>query len=181
MPGIGRPKRISREVLGEAATELFLERGYAAVSVDDIAKTAGVSRATFFNYFSAKVDVLFVEIDAALDELERLRSSGMRIDQAVALIAAEADSRDVPLIARQAVAMGAQNDVVDAMPARIWRLRELVGSSIPDVSWQWAVAGAIAYGAYVWAQDPSTGLDQSISKQISHLFLAPETVSIFVR
>jgi AcrR family transcriptional regulator len=40
------------------AMDLFVERGYAAVSVDDIADAAGVSARTFYRYFTAKEDVL---------------------------------------------------------------------------------------------------------------------------
>jgi AcrR family transcriptional regulator len=40
------------------AMDLFVERGYADVSVDDIAEAAGVSARTFYRYFTAKEDVL---------------------------------------------------------------------------------------------------------------------------
>jgi AcrR family transcriptional regulator len=42
-----------------AAVELFLERGYDAVSVDDIAAAANVSHSTFFNYFTTKEAAVF--------------------------------------------------------------------------------------------------------------------------
>ena len=45
----GRPRASSREVLAEAACELFLEKGYDATSVADITTRAGVSRSSFFN------------------------------------------------------------------------------------------------------------------------------------
>lgn len=66
----GRPRAASREILEEAACELFLERGYAATSVADITQRAGVSRATFFNYVPAKSDLLWTSIDDALARLE---------------------------------------------------------------------------------------------------------------
>jgi AcrR family transcriptional regulator len=40
------------------AMDLFVARGYANVSVDDIAEAAGVSTRTFYRYFTAKEDVL---------------------------------------------------------------------------------------------------------------------------
>ncbi len=72
---VGRPPAASREILEEAACELFLEQGYAATSVADITQRAGVSRATFFNYIPTKSDLLWTSVDDALDtlaaELER--------------------------------------------------------------------------------------------------------------
>ncbi|WP_295120847.1 TetR/AcrR family transcriptional regulator [uncultured Leifsonia sp.] len=62
----GRPRASSRGMLAEAAAELFLEQTYAGTTVDDIARRAGVSRATFFNYFSSKSDLLWLEVDESL-------------------------------------------------------------------------------------------------------------------
>lgn len=67
----GRPPAASRELLQEAAFELFLEQGYAGTTVEHITRRAGVSRNTFFNYFSAKGDVFWVELDESLAELEQ--------------------------------------------------------------------------------------------------------------
>ncbi len=65
----GRPRAVSREILEEAACDLFLEQGYAATSVADITQRAGVSRATFFNYVPTKSDLLWTSIDDALERL----------------------------------------------------------------------------------------------------------------
>jgi AcrR family transcriptional regulator len=45
--------------LQEAAVTLFLERGYADVTVAQIAELAGVTKRTFFNHFADKREVLF--------------------------------------------------------------------------------------------------------------------------
>ncbi|MFD5214719.1 TetR/AcrR family transcriptional regulator [Microbacterium sp. NPDC058345] len=63
----GRPKASSRETLAEAACELFLEQGYEETSIADIARRAGVSRSSFFNYFSSKSDVLWSGLDARIE------------------------------------------------------------------------------------------------------------------
>ncbi|MBX0298554.1 TetR/AcrR family transcriptional regulator [Cryobacterium sp. 1639] len=66
---VGRPRGSSRAMLEEAAAELFLEQTYAKTTVGDIARRAGVSRNTFFNYFTAKSDLLWVDVDDGLATL----------------------------------------------------------------------------------------------------------------
>ncbi|WP_320781538.1 helix-turn-helix domain-containing protein [Streptomyces sp. CRN 30] len=51
-------RRQTRTAITEAAVGLATERGAAAVTADEIAAAAGVSRRTFFNYFHAKEDAL---------------------------------------------------------------------------------------------------------------------------
>lgn len=51
-------KRRTRLALAEAAVDLFTERGYDKVSMDDVATAAGVSRRTAFRYFGSKADLV---------------------------------------------------------------------------------------------------------------------------
>ncbi len=44
--------------LADAAIEVFEEQGFHPAQVGDIAERAGVSRATFYNYFSSKEELL---------------------------------------------------------------------------------------------------------------------------
>ncbi|MEW5852392.1 MAG: TetR family transcriptional regulator [Myxococcota bacterium] len=57
---------MARAAIQQHAMRLFLKRGYAAVTADEIADAANVSRSTFFRYFPTKDDVV---VRDAFDEL----------------------------------------------------------------------------------------------------------------
>jgi AcrR family transcriptional regulator len=52
-------KRETWRLVHGTALRLMTERGFDAVSVDDIVAAAGISRRTFFNYFAGKESVVF--------------------------------------------------------------------------------------------------------------------------
>lgn len=54
-----RKKEMTRQAISNVATRLFVERGFDAVSVADIADEADVARKTVFNYFPRKEDLVF--------------------------------------------------------------------------------------------------------------------------
>ena len=64
-----RKKRATRETILVQAMALFTEHGYDAVTVADVARAAGVSEKTVFNYFPAKEDLVFNEGQARRDAL----------------------------------------------------------------------------------------------------------------
>jgi AcrR family transcriptional regulator len=53
-----RQRQATRKRILDAALALFLEQGYAATSVDEIAERADVARRTLFNHFLRKQDLL---------------------------------------------------------------------------------------------------------------------------
>jgi AcrR family transcriptional regulator len=58
-PSAGRARRDARrEAIVEGALRLFAERGTLPVRVEDIAAEVGISRATFYKYFSERDEIL---------------------------------------------------------------------------------------------------------------------------
>lgn len=51
-------RKATRDSVVDAALRLFAKQGYLSVRVQDIAKEAGVSRATFYKYFSEREEIL---------------------------------------------------------------------------------------------------------------------------
>src|SRR5918993_3811094 len=108
----GRPRASSQEVLAEAACELFLEKGYEATSVADITTRAGVSRSSFFNYFSSKGDLLWSGLDERIDALvARLESDAAgdavaAVRASVAALAQDFAPDSLALAMANAAAMG---------------------------------------------------------------------------
>jgi AcrR family transcriptional regulator len=71
-PGLReRKKQATRRAIADIATGLFVQRGFDAVTVAEIAEVAGVSKMTVFNYFPRKEDLY---LDRHLDRLHELEA-----------------------------------------------------------------------------------------------------------
>jgi AcrR family transcriptional regulator len=64
---VRRPQDRSREVV-QAALQLFVERGFAATKLDDVARAAGVSKGLPYLYFRSKEDLFKAVIAEAILE-----------------------------------------------------------------------------------------------------------------
>ncbi|MET9254477.1 TetR/AcrR family transcriptional regulator [Streptomyces sp. NPDC003717] len=66
-----RKKRQTRQYISDVATGLFVERGFDAVTVAEIADAANVSVNTVYNYFPAKEDLFLDRASGVTDRLAR--------------------------------------------------------------------------------------------------------------
>jgi TetR/AcrR family transcriptional regulator, mexJK operon transcriptional repressor len=69
----GRPSRTASEQLGERildiATQLFLNHGYGATSIESVARRAGVSKRTFYHRFENKPALFGAVVRRVIDRL----------------------------------------------------------------------------------------------------------------
>jgi len=89
MKGLGRRERKAAETrvkLFRSALQLFAERGFQNVTVEDITEAADVGKGTFFNYFKSKDHVLSVMAEIQLGKVRE------------ALDVAEAGKRPIRLV-----------------------------------------------------------------------------------
>src|ERR1044072_7879145 len=69
-----RKKRQTRQYISDVATGLFLDRGFDAVTVAEVAEAADVSVNTVYNYFPTKEDLFLDRSKGVVDR----RSRGVR-------------------------------------------------------------------------------------------------------
>jgi AcrR family transcriptional regulator len=66
-----RRKRRNREVV-DAAAKVFLARGYADASVQDVADELGILKGSLYYYISTKEDLLFWLLEEVHEDVERI-------------------------------------------------------------------------------------------------------------
>jgi AcrR family transcriptional regulator len=64
-----KPAEVRKFEILYAARELFCERGYHRVSMEDVASKVGISKAAIYLYFKSKLELFFGVIDQAVDKL----------------------------------------------------------------------------------------------------------------
>lgn len=114
-----RKRRETRTRIAETAMALFMERGFSAVTVDEISEAVDISKPTFFNYFPSKEDVVLAWQDkfaVALTDALLARPAGEAMAQAIeeamiaALVAsATPESFAITRLIRETPALAARN------------------------------------------------------------------------
>ncbi|CPR11914.1 TetR family transcriptional regulator [Mycobacterium bohemicum DSM 44277] len=71
-PRVGRRRSTTPQHIADVAIELFTARGFADVSVDDVAHAAGIARRTLFRYYASKNAIPWGDFDTHLAHLRDL-------------------------------------------------------------------------------------------------------------
>jgi len=86
---VGRRRSTTRDHIAGLALDLFAAHGFDAVSVDDIAHAAGISRRTLFRYYPSKSAIPWGDFDSHLEQLRQLLNT---VDPSVPMAAALRDA-----------------------------------------------------------------------------------------
>ncbi|GAB3255112.1 TetR/AcrR family transcriptional regulator [Chitinimonas naiadis] len=149
-----RKRLATRQTISDAATRLFLERGFDQVTVDEIAAAADVGRMTVFNHFPRKEDMFFDRDEAGrelLREVLRQRAPGVTPIEALRLLAQRLVAERGPYVS---FTPGGQRFIETIESSETLKARaRAIGDEIVQV-----VAAALAEGAGREPADPDAHL-----------------------
>jgi AcrR family transcriptional regulator len=180
-----RKKLKMRAAIQEKAMRLFLENGFQATTIEEIAESVEISPSTFFNYFPSKEDVVlqddldplmiaaFNAQPAELSPIAALRNAMRAVfsnltpeqnvlaRQRMALISSDDDLRAAML----GQFMGLVDEVAGLLAARAggsptdFAVRNLAG----------ALLGVLMSAMLVAAEDPTRDLMELVDAAMAHL------------
>ena len=122
-----RKRQFVRDAIFEAAVEVFSLKGFDETTIEDVARAAGVSRASFFRYFTGKDDLLAQNVmkhGAALTEaIKACPPSFTPIQTMHEIVLSVARQRVTHPLTRQVIDISLQS--VSAMQAQASRMIEV--------------------------------------------------------
>ncbi len=176
-----RKRQQTRERLTRAAMALFLERGFEATTLDDIAAAADISRRSFFHYFASKEDVVFAwheestaDLIAAVAARPATESMLTAAENAIAAVARQLDADEAMAIARlkhDNPALQARDQVkyekferalADALVKRAGRKSERLQARLVAM----IATGAMRIGGESWAAEGAREKPDAMAKRV---------------
>lgn len=162
----GRPVEVQPEQAALLALRLFDEGGYDAVSMDDVARAAGMSRRSLFRYFPRKADLVWSGAAEALTDIRGVLGHAPReasiIDALRVAYATALDFREEQWEAtrRRLLLIQGHPSLYDAVRGQLDDQRELLISFISEreglardsllVQVMTDAVSAAAFSALVW-------------------------------
>jgi AcrR family transcriptional regulator len=182
-----RKKAATRRSIQEHAWRLFMENGYEATTVDEIAAAAGVSHMTFFRYFPQKEAV--VEADDYDPLIAELIASRPADEPPIKAVHAALRAGLVEILPGDREALLARTQLImrtPALRARLWMAQDATrdlfadalarraGASAPDLALTvqaWTALAAAESAIAAWAR----GADGDLVALMDAAFAAIET------
>jgi AcrR family transcriptional regulator len=117
---VERRRQQTRAEIAEAAAELFVDRGFEATTIEEIAAAAGISQRTFFRYFPRKEDIVMASGETGVKRLA---------------LQLEARPRKEPLEEAMRAAIDAALEEADEGP--LHRMRMTLMAKVPALRARW--------------------------------------------
>ncbi|MFT3815325.1 MAG: TetR/AcrR family transcriptional regulator [Acidovorax sp.] len=132
-----RKRLATRQAISNAATRLFIERGFDQVTVDEIAAAADVGRMTVFNHFLRKEDMFFdrdEEGHAMLRAALRQRAPGVAPLQALRLLAHDLVAQRSPAVefSARSQSFAAAVEASETLKARARAIRDELARTVAE-------------------------------------------------
>ena len=167
-----RKKAQTRHAIQQHALRLFLQKGFDATTVEEIAAAAGVSHMTFFRYFPTKEDVVIEDdYDPLIEAMIRARPANEPPIEAIRQVVKELAAQ-IYLADRGAILARMQLFMqVPALRARLWEhgggteqiftrvIAERMGCAENDLRVRVvssACMAAITTALFTWTSSPDT-------------------------
>src|SRR5215467_7907704 len=121
-----RRKQETRQAISDIATRMFVERGFAEVTIAEVAGAAGVAKMTVTNYFPRKEDLVFDRAEAVVRHMADVISARAPGESMLAAI-----RRDyAEAVARADVTLGLSSpafaEMILSSPVLVSRAREML-------------------------------------------------------
>ncbi|KWX61944.1 TetR/AcrR family transcriptional regulator [Mycobacterium sp. NAZ190054] len=114
-PAVRKGDLRERQLL-DAAERLLAERGYADMTVGEIAEKAGISRAALYFYFASKQDVLIALVARTVQALQEKSGAALTDTAPIEEVISTALDRTVQLWREHGVVMRAAVDLSSTVP-----------------------------------------------------------------
>jgi len=167
-------RRSTREALRRAALASFARKGFASVTVTELAREAGVTERTFFRHFPSKEAVLFQDYETQVEWLSEALSQRPRSEALIEAVLASIASFPYDLeVVRQAASARAELITADRIAGHLRVVQSSFAgvitdfikdrySDTPDIDLVAEVAGATIAAALVvavehWGRNGCTG------------------------
>lgn len=176
---VGRRRSTTGDHITSVALELFASRGFDGVSVDDVARAAGIARRTLFRYYPTKNAIPWGDFDAHLDLMRQLldaepTDAPTTVALRSALLAFNSFDEAETAHHRQRMRVILETDALQAHSMTMYagwrtvvaefvarRLGLTTGDLIPQTT-AWSMLG-VALSAYEhWLGDESVSLQRSL-------------------
>jgi TetR/AcrR family transcriptional regulator, regulator of mycofactocin system len=178
-PRVGRRPSTTQDRISAVALDLFATHGFDEVSVDDVARAAGIARRTLFRYYPSKNAIPWGDFDAHLNLLRELLAGadpGVEVGEALRTALLEFNRFDPAEteLHRQRMRLILENHALQAHSMTMyagWRgvVAEFVGrrrnekadALIPQTV-AWTLLGVALTAYEQWLADESVSLDRAL-------------------